>query len=439
MPAKYRGSLEGLQRPAVTPLLALSTSAAVTPVTPVTPSRGRTVTPRQRSHVPNPLVPFRWDLIGQRGRRLTEGKGDLTNKVLHEVRRAVKPLEEMNDKALRTRIVRARDVFLSIRPEYDSWTSWLQSCDRSYDREKARDLVDDLLSVGSLDLVSAMFAYRQQAVCWDRNLRRHVRWLERELERMRESPHYRPNLTRPLLPDRDAERLRSELGSGPQPRKHLAQKFGKTDSAMTAVRRRMGAEIINIRCNGVDMWALAGTQQAFVPTRELVLKALNQGVKPTTAAMVKATGRTSSAVKRVLGLLRAEGKVQARVRPVDKIVAALTPDKEKTLAELGEDTGESRWVILRTVHQHLKGEVIRTRRGNRTGPARYALAGTCRAESDIGDAILALLRRRRRPMTFGEIISGVERSLTGVSKALRQLRQAGEINHEPRGLYRLVP
>ena len=107
--------------------------------------------------------------------------------------------------------------------------------------------------------------------------------------------------------------------------------------------------------------------------------ALKSGEK-TFAGLGKITGIKQGNLKRLLALLRTEGKVAhsdhgthalagtrpAYIEPIEAIIAALQPDKELTVDEMIAQTGHGDCSIRHAVHRLLRQrKIICTERGNK--------------------------------------------------------------------------
>jgi len=273
---------------------------------------------------------------------MTLGAPGALAKAIHAIT-LPEPFKQMDSRAL-CKVYRLARKRLPVG--YDRWVGSIQKWDKSYDRRKARDLVDRLVTVvgdrprGILDQV---FDHLGQQIC--DHLPKKVRRLEWECERLKKNKYYIPQL-RPLRTDAIKEQVYTALADGPKTKKELARMFCKTPSAISSVglRLRNEGQITSVWRGGQSMWARTSTTPLFIPARDAIVVALQKG--------------------------------------------------PKTIRALARDIGKGTSTVKSALHRHLlaNGTVIRTKYGT------YALAGTEPPYVSKGDAIVAALEKG--PMTF---------------------------------------
>jgi hypothetical protein len=314
-----------------------------------------------------------WDAEG-----MSPNDPEALAKAIHTIK-FPEPFKHMDARALGKRYRRARARFPG---GYDRWVDLVEKWDPSYDRRKARNLVDRLVTaVGDRPAVilDRLFASLEQQVC--HHLKK-VRRLELEYNLLIDDPCYVPQL-RPSKIDAIKEQVYAALADGPKTIRELARMFGKTDRAMSAVGLRLRTEgkITSIWRRGHFMWARASTKPRFIPARDAIVEALKKG--------------------------------------------------PMTVSALARETGKGIPTIKSALHRHLLANktVIRTKRGV------YALAGTQSPYVSRGDAIVAALKKG--PMSFQALAREINNPPSSVPQFLEPLLAKGKVIRIKRGIYAL--
>ena len=371
------------------------------------------------------------------------------------LRKAVKAIERperfkyMDGRAL-GKVIRRAKRRLPIR--YDHWIGLVETWDRSYTRQKTRELVDRLVrAVGDRQagILDDLFRHLEQQICdhWPKKVRR----LECECERLEKNKYYMPQM-RSLKRDEFGDQVYAALADGPKTKKWLAGMFGKTDGAISSVGSRLRKEgkITTIWPGGQFMWARASSTAArFIPAREAIVEALKKGPM-TYPALARDTGKAISTIKCALhchllkngtvirtkfGVYALAGTQSPYVSRGAAIVAALKkgPMTFQAIAREINNPPSSVPQFLEPLLE--KGTVIRIGRGI------YALRGSAPLYVPTCDAIFSALKK---PMKLGPLVQNVIKSTKGnrsrgtIRTVLSRLVEQGTIKHRRWGEYRLA-
>src|SRR5262249_34410889 len=174
-----------------------------------------------------------WD-----AKRMTHSDPQALPKAMHAI---ILPerLKHMEGRALVKVYRRAR---ARLPMGYDRWVGFIEKWDKSYDRQKARDLVDRLITaVGDRPrgILDQMFDHLEQQIC--DHLPKKVRRLELECEHLKKNKYHMPDL-RPLKTDALKEQVYAALADGPKTKTELARMFRKPYGAISSVGRRLRNE-----------------------------------------------------------------------------------------------------------------------------------------------------------------------------------------------------
>jgi len=392
------------------------------------------------------LVHSEWDAQG-----LTPEDPQALTKAIHALGNSwPERFKHMDRRALRKAYQRARK---RLPVGYDRWIGLVETWDKSYDRQKARNLVDRLLTaVGdrSHEILDRLFGRLEKQIC--DHLPKKVRRLESECERLKRDNCYTPR-HRPPRTDAIKEQVYAALADGPKTKKELARMFKKTDGAISSVGTRLRNEgkITTIWCGEQFMWArVSPTLPSFIPARDAIVEALKKGPM-TIPALARATGKGVSTVKSALhwhllpnrkvirtkfgtyALHGAEPYISKR----DAIIAALKegPMTIRTLAQVTCTTPTSLYQFIDPLLAN--GKIIRTKRGT------YALARTAPVFVTTCDAIMRSLSKRA--MRLGPLVKHINKSLNisrsrgTITTVLRRLKREGAIKQDRSGgEYRLA-
>ena len=163
--------------------------------------------------------------------------------------------------------------------------------------------------------------------------------------------------------------------------------------------------------------------------------------------MADLRGKSRSAVKRALSLLKREGKVvptkgdkyavagtrPARVAPDDAILAMLA-EGSKSSGQIAKATGEEIWVVQRALRTRLipNHKVIFTSRST------YAVAGTQKPTYvPTRDAILKVLADGKEH-AFGQLVTSTGKTPSAEPMALNHLQSERTVIKVRLGVYRLA-
>jgi hypothetical protein len=207
-------------------------------------------------------------------------------------------LKHMDRRAFRKAYDRARG---RLPAGYDRWVGLVEKWDKSYNRQKARKLVNRLVTaVGDRPpgILDKLFDHLEQQIC--DHLPKKVRRLESECERLKNNEYYVPQL-RPLKTDAIREKVYAALADGPKTKTELARMFGLSSGAISSVglRLRNAGQIKTIWRGGRFMWARADTAPLFVPARDAIVAALKEGPM-NVPGLAQKTGKGTSTVKSAL-------------------------------------------------------------------------------------------------------------------------------------------
>jgi hypothetical protein len=240
------------------------------------------------------LVHNEWDAQGLK----PEDPQALTKAIHATGKSRSERLKHMDGRALRKAYQRAR---ARLPVGYDRSIGLVEKWDKSYDRRKARALVDRLVTAlgdrppGILD---HMFDHLGQQIC--DHLPKKVRRLECECERLEKNEYYIPQL-RSLRRDEFSEQVYAALADGPKTKEQLARRFGRSYGAISSVGLRLrNAGLIKTIWRGDRfMWARADTAPLFVPARDAIVAALKEGPM-NVPGLAQKTGKGTSTVKSAL-------------------------------------------------------------------------------------------------------------------------------------------
>jgi hypothetical protein len=357
--------------------------------------------------------------------------------------------KHMDRRALRKIYRRARET---LPAAYDRGVALIEKWDKSYDRRKARDLIDRFVTtVGDRPpgIVDRMFDHLEQQIC--DHLPKKVKRLEQECKCLKKDKYYLPRLL-PLKTDAIKEQVYAALADGPKTRRELARMFRKSAGAISSVgsRLRNEGQIKSIWRGGQFMWARASTAPRFIPARDAIVAALTKGPM-TIPALARDTGKGSSTVKCALHRhLLANGKVirtkfgtyalagtaPRYVSNEDAIVTALK-NGPMTYQALAREVSTPSSIPQFLGFLLEKRKIIRTKRGI------YALPGSAPAYVPTSDAIISALSKK--PMKLASLVQYVNKSTTSarsrgtIRDVLFRLKKQGTVEKERRyGEYRLV-
>jgi predicted transcriptional regulator len=392
------------------------------------------------------LVHSEWDARG-----LTPEDPQALTKAIHALGYSrPERFKHMDGRALRKAYQRARG---RLPVGYDRGIGLVEKWDKSYDRQKARNLVDRLVTaVGNRPrgILDRMFDHLERQIC--DYLPKKVRRLEDECERLEKDEDYIPQL-RDLKPDAFSEKVYAALADGPKTKRELARMFGKSYGAISSVglRLRNEGKIRTIWRRGQFMWARASTAPRFIPARDAIVEALRKGPM-TIPALARDIGKGTSTVKSALhrhllangtvirtkfGTYALAGTEPPYVSKGDTIVAALEngPITFQALAQEIRSPPSSLPQFLDPLLA--KGTVIRTKRGI------YALPGSAPVYVPTCDAIISALTKKT--MKLGPLVQHVNkstkstRSRSTIRAVLARLKKQGTVKQDRRGgEYRLV-
>ncbi len=361
------------------------------------------------------------------------------------------PFKPLDGRALGKVYRRARE---RLPVGYDRWVGLIEKWDKSYDSQKAGDLVDRLVTaVGDRPrgILDQMFNHLGQQIC--DHLPKKVRRLESECERLKKNMYYIPQL-RLLKTDAIKEQVYAALADGPKTKTELAQMFRKPYGAISSVglRLRNEGQITTILRGGRFMWARASTAPLFIPAREEIVAALKKGPM-TIPALARDIGKGKSTIKCALhrhllpkgtvirtkrGTYALAGKGPLYVSKRDAIVAALKEKGPMTFQALAREIG----ITPQSLPQFLdllraKRIVIRTKRGV------YALPGSAPVYVPTRDAIISALTKKT--LKLGPLVQHVNkstkstRSRRSIGEVLSRLKKQGTVKKDRRGgEYRLA-
>ena len=360
---------------------------------------------------------------------------------------------DLDGRALRKAFLRAR---VRLPEGYDRWVRLIEKWDKVYDRRRARDLVDRLITAVAdrpLRILDRLFNSLEQHAC---HPLKKVRRLELEYNFLKDNQDYFPQL-RPSKTDAIKEQVYAALADGPKTIRELARRFGKSDRAISAVglRLRVEGKITSIwrEVEGQFVWARASTAPRFVPARDAIIAALKEGPM-TVPVLAQKTGKGKSTVKSALHrhLLHPNGEVirikrgtfalagtePRYVSKGDAIVAALKRNGSMSFQALVREIGITPLSLPQFLERlREKGAIIRTKRGV------YSLPGSAPAYVPTSDAIISALTKK--PMKLGHLVQHVNkltksaRSRGTITTVLSRLVEEGSVKQQQRyGSYSLV-
>jgi predicted transcriptional regulator len=352
--------------------------------------------------------------------------------------------KHLDGRALRKAYQRAR---ARLPVGYERWIGLVKKWDRSYTSQKARNLVDRLVTAISnrpRGILEKLFEHLEQQSCesWSKKVRR----LERECEHLETNEYYMP-LLRELKKDDLRDRVYAALASGPKTKKQLAESLGRTRNAIVAVGQHLrdAGLIETATIKGRFIWAQVGTAPRFVLSRKAILAALKEGPMNVPRLAEKAGKAKGTIVKALQASLLPNNEVIRTKRGIyalpgteppyisksDAIIAALK-EGPMSISGLRQTTSTALDAIYQFVRPLLANRrIIRTKRGV------YALPGAAPAFVATDDAIVRALRRR--PMRLPALAQRINKPLTTVLSGLARLKTAGTVKHDGWGAeYRLA-
>jgi hypothetical protein len=391
------------------------------------------------------LIHDEWDAQG-----LTPEDPQALTKAIHATGSSrPERLKHMDGRALRKAYQRARG---RLPVGYDRWIGLVEKWEKSYNRQKARKLVDRLVTaVGDRPsgILDKMFDHLEQQL-YD-SLPKKNRRLERECERMEENKYYIPQL-RSLKRDELSDQVYAALADGPKTKEQLARIFGRSFRVISSVGRRLrnAGQIKTIWSGDRFMWARANTASLFVPARDAIVAALKEGPM-SVPGLAQKTGKGPSTVKSALhrhllpngtvirtkfGAYALAGTQPPYISKCDAIIAALKKGP-MTVPILTQVTCTTPSNLCQFIDLLLaNGRVIRTKRGT------YALAGTAPVFVATCDAIIRALSKQA--MRLGSLVqhinksTNISRSRGTVTTVLRRLKKEGTVKQDRwGGEYRL--
>ena len=319
--------------------------------------------------------------------------------------------------------------------QYDRWISLVEKWDKSYDRQKARKLVDALVTgLGNRPsrILNKLFDHLEQQYC--ENWKKKVQRLEAECERLESDEYHMPKF-RELKRDDLRGQVYAALADGPKTKKQLARRFRRTSNAILAVGQHLrdAGLIETVSVSGRFMLARVGTAPSFVVARDAIVTSLKEGPM-SVPELAKKTGKSKVTIflalqSRLLpnkvvirtkrGVYALPGIERPYIRKYDAIIAALS-EGPMTLSELTHAT----WTPYGSLHQFIrpllaKRSVIRTKRGV------YALPGAAPVFVTTDDVIIRALRKR--PMKLRTLAEHINKPPTTILSALARLKTAGKI------------
>ena len=361
----------------------------------------------------------------------------------------------LDGRALRKAYQRAR---ARLPQGYDRWVGLIEKWDKSFGRQRARDLIERLVAAfgdrGPRDILGHLFDRLEHQTC--DHMPKKVRRLKLECERLENDKYYFPlrgsRQLRPLKTDAIKEQVYAALADGPKTKTELARIFGKTSGAISSVGLRLRNEgKIRSIWRGQFMWARASTEPRFIPACEAIATALKNGPMSVPELSQK-TGKARSTVKCALhrhllpkgeiirskfGTYALAGTEPVYISKRDAIIAALKegPVSVQTLAQVTCTTPTSLYQFIDPLLAD--GRIIRIKHGT------YALARSAPVFVKTCDAILKALNKKA--MRLGPLLQHVNRS-TNISRSrgtvttvLGRLKKEGRIKQDQwGGEYRLA-
>jgi lambda repressor-like predicted transcriptional regulator len=326
---------------------------------------------------------------------------------------------------------------------------WDKSYDRGKARKLADRLVTAVRD-RPLRILDRMFDHLEQQIC--DHLPKKVRRLEDECERLKKDEYYMPDLRRlktDALKElvyaalADGPKTKKELA------RMFRKPCGRISSA--GRRLQNDGQIATIWHEGQFMWARASTEPPFIPGREAIIAALKKGPM-TIPALAAEIGKGTSTVKcarhRYLlangtvirtkfGVYALAGTEPAYVSRGDAIVAALKKG-HMSFQALAREINNPPSSLPQFLEPLLaKGTVIRTKRGI------YTLPGSAPVHVPTCEAIISALSKR--PMKVGALVRHVNKLTTStisrgaIGNVLSRLKKEGTVKQEqPYGEYRLA-
>jgi len=321
--------------------------------------------------------------------------------------------------------------------QYGRWISLVGKWDKSYDRQKARKLVDALVTgLGNRpsSILNKLFDHLEQQYC--ENWKKKVQRLEAECERLESDEYHMPKF-RELKRDELRGQVYAALADGPKTKKQLARRFRRTCNAILAVGQHLrdAGLIETVSVAGRFMLARVGTAPSFVVARDAIVTSLKEGPM-SVPELAKKTGKSEATITQALqsrllpnkvvirtkrGVYALPGIERPYIRKCDAIVAALA-EGPMTLSEIAHATCTPYGSLQQFIRPLLaKRKVIRSERGV------YALPGAAPVFVTTDDAIIRALRKR--PMRLRALAEHINKPPTTVLSALARLKTAGRIKH----------
>jgi DNA-binding IclR family transcriptional regulator len=339
---------------------------------------------------------------------------------------------------------------------YDNWIEWVTDLDSSYDRIKARGLIDRLVAAAGQSRfgnLSKLFDHLTRQ--YSGTGRKKVARLEHECTSYGANDSYLASLAS-LSNDDAGDRVLKALDE-PKTRQQLIKILGWTPFAVSTVctRLKKGRKIKVIGRGKQRQWALSDhPAEDYVLARDVIRAALAK--RPMNVEEIRQdTGYGTSTVQNVLrdqlkgevtpcarGRYALAGTAPVYVYKRPLVREALEKNGRMSVAEIAEKIGAK----LSTTYKYLNelidnGEVTLCARG------RYALAGTAPVHVLTTHAIISCLAKK--PMKFGSLVQCVSRLQVTVDKELlratvdrevQHLKTEGLVKYERRGAeYCLTP
>lgn len=373
---------------------------------------------------------------------LTHGDTQALAKAIHGIKLPER-LEGMDKWALVKVYRRAR---ARVPAGYDRWIALIEKWDKSYDRQKARNLVDRLVTaVGDRPrgILDRLFDYLERQIC--DHLPKKVRRLEFECPRMERNNYYMPQIREPKS-DEFADEVYAALADEPKTREQLGQMFGRSLAAISSVGLRLRSEgrIKTFWDGDRFMWGRADAAPPFIAARDGIVVALRK--RPMTVPeLARETGKAQSTVKSVFyrylltkqvirtkfGTYALAGTQPLYVSKRDAVIAALEtgPMTIRTLAQVTCTPLTSLYQFIDPLVAN--GTVIRTNRGI------YALARMAPVFVTTSDLIFRSLSKQ--PLRLGQLLEhinksqNVGRSRGTVTNVLGRLKREGTVKQDRRG------
>jgi predicted transcriptional regulator len=377
------------------------------------------------------LVHSKWDELG-----LSPEDPQALTKAINDLRGSWPDcFKHLDSRALRKSYQRAKE---RLPGGYDRWIYLVKKWDRSYTSQKARNLVDHLVTAISnrpRAILEKLFEHLDQQPCesWSKKVKR----LESECERLEKNEYYMPRW-RELKRDDLRDLVCAALSSGPKTIKQLAKSLGRTRNAIISVGQHLrdAGLIETTTIDGHFIWACIGTAPRFVRSREAIPTALKEGPM-SVPELAKKTGKAEVTITKALqsyllpnkqvmrtkrGIYALPGTQPPYISKSEAIVAALKkgPMSISALCQTTSTALDAIYQFIRPLHA--SHQVIRTKRGV------YALPGAAPVFVTTDEVIIRALRKR--PMRLPALAQHINKPPTTVLSALARLKNAGTVKHD---------